>query len=81
MNDPDFYRECARLLGCEHDGQPFQYYKRTRWNNRKPGQGRFVGHGIIRVFGDDVHVALTAPFLNMVGSKEEVLKRLKNIAE
>jgi hypothetical protein len=75
MNNDDFYRECARLLGCPYDCKPFPYKHsgRTRWNNRAAGSGRFEGHGIIRVFGDTVHVALTNPPLRMTGSKEEVL--------
>lgn len=76
MTNEEFYRECARLLDCEHEGEPFKYYRRTRWNNRVPGQGRFAGHGIIRVFGDKVHVSLTNPQLWMIGSKEDVLKVL-----
>lgn len=77
MNN-DFYRECARLLNTTHEGQPFPYRYRTRWNNRVAGQGRFPNHGIIRIFGDMVHVALTSPTLNFVGTKEEVLARLRD---
>lgn len=61
MNDREFYEECASLLNCEHHGEPFKYHKRTRWNNRIAGQGRFIGCGIIRCFGSDVHMALVAP--------------------
>lgn len=77
MTNESFYAECAALLGCSHDGVPFPYQYRTRWNNRTPGQGRFEGHGIIRVFGDIVHVALTNPQIIMQGTKEEVLAKLK----
>ncbi len=46
-----FYHECAELLDCaEHVYKKFPYRKRTRWNNRTAGNGRFVGHGLIRVF-------------------------------
>lgn len=77
MNNEDFYRECARLLGTTYDCSPFPHYKRTRWNNRAPGSGRFAGHGIIRAFNDDlVHVSLTVPALAMQGTKEEVLLAL-----
>lgn len=76
MNDETFYRECARLLGTTYDCVPFQFHKRTRWNNRTPGSGRFPGHGIIRVFGDEVHVSLHTPHLSFRGTKEEVLALL-----
>ena len=77
MTDEQFYEECASLLGTTHEGQPFPFYKRTRWNNRTAGRGRFPGRGIIRVFGDVVHVSLNNPALHMVGSKEEVLAALR----
>ena len=80
MENESFYAECAALLGCSYDGKPFPHYKRNRWNNRAPGQGRYEGHGIIRVFGDTVHVALTQPKINMISTKEEVLARLRDLA-
>lgn len=57
----EFYEKCAELLGTTYDCKPFPYYKRTRWNNRAPGSGRYPGFGIIRKFGDIIHVALTHP--------------------
>lgn len=80
MNELEFYRECARLLGCSHDGEAFPYPYRTRWNNRKAGRGRFEGHGIIRIFGDRVHVALHRPEISVIASQEEVLALLKQSA-
>lgn len=80
MEIEEFYEHCGRLLGVGHEGQPFPYYKRTRWNNRKPGQGRFPGRGIIRVFGSQVHIALTNPALHKIcDSKEECLNVLKSL--
>jgi hypothetical protein len=76
MTNEDFYRECARLLGTTYDCKPVLYRYRTRWNNRAPGGGRFPGHGIIRIFGDQVHVQLTNPKLSMIGTKAEVLAAL-----
>lgn len=77
MTDEDFYAECAALLGTSHEGERFQHYKRTRWNNRSPGRGRFPGRGLIRCFGHSVHVALLDPPISMMGTKEEVLERLR----
>ena len=59
----DFYHAVATLLQCEaHSYQAFPYGRRTRWNNRKPGAGRFPGHGLVRVYGPaTIHVHLTTP--------------------
>ncbi len=66
MNAQKFYEECASLLETTHEGEAFTLYRRTRWNNRRPGRGRFPGRGIIRVFGDTVHIALLTPRLNVI---------------
>jgi len=80
MTNEEFYAECAALLGVPHEGQAFPYYRRTRWNNRKPGQGRYEGRGIVRVFGSMVHVALNDPLLHEVfPSKEAALEAIKNL--
>ncbi|RYF14259.1 MAG: hypothetical protein EOO77_14510 [Oxalobacteraceae bacterium] len=57
----DLYAEFAALLGTQHEGQPFPWGRRNRWNNRIAGRGRFPGHGIIRIFGDVVHFAIHHP--------------------
>lgn len=65
MEIQEFYQACGEILGVEHVGQPFPYEKRTRWNNRNPGRGRYAGKGIIRAFGPNcVHIALHNPKLN-----------------
>ena len=81
MNNEEFYNKCAELLGVEHDYLPFEYRYRTRWNNRKPGSGRFPGCGIIRKFGSQIHVALTHPVNHhgIYNSEEEVLSFLKSL--
>lgn len=56
-----FYERCAELLGVPHIYKPFPFRKRTRWNNRTAGNGRFEGFGLIRIFGPSVHIALTSP--------------------
>lgn len=75
MNDLEFYEKCAELLGIEFEDNSFTQYRRTRWNNRKPGNGRYPGYGIIRVFGDKVHVAFKNHHA-IHNSKEEVLEWL-----
>lgn len=61
MTHDEFYEACASLLGTHHEGEPFPYYKRTRWNNRRAGRGRFPGYGLIRAHGDLVLIHLHSP--------------------
>ncbi len=78
MTNEQFYAESAALLEVVHQGEPFPYRRRNRWNNRKPGQGRFEGAGIIRVFGDFIHVSLSNPKLwGIFTSKEEALDAIR----
>ncbi len=67
MNNEDFYIKCGELLQSNTVYAPFPYYRRTRWNNRVAGSGRYVGNGVIRVFSENlIHVALKNP--NLLGS-------------
>ena len=60
-----FYQACAELLGTKHVYRPFPPRKRNRWTNREAGNGRFPGHGCVRMFGENsIHVMLTSPKLN-----------------
>lgn len=80
MTDEQFYQQCAAILGTTYDCQPFGSAYRTRWNNRKPGGGRFPDHGIIRLFGHHVQIALRAPIAlhaNIEG-REKALEFLAN---
>lgn len=82
MNNLDFYLECARILETDHNGDPFPYGKRTRWNNRKPGQGRFDQYGIIRIFGNSIHLAFHSPQLHRIfESKQQCLEFLLSLKE
>jgi len=76
MTDEAFYARCADLLGTVHEHLPFTHHKRTRWNNRKPGSGRFPGCGIIRIFGNEVHIAIRSPIVmheRVQGRNEAIL--------
>lgn len=74
-----FYTKCAELLGATHAYKKFPYRKRTRWNNRTAGNGRFIGHGLVRVFGPTtIHVSLTSPRLSgCFKSQDAVLEAIK----
>lgn len=80
MTNEEFYAECAALLNTKYDCEPFPWYKRTRWNNRKPGSGRFPEFGLIRCFGDIVHMTLHSPenINKIFKSKEEALQFLRD---
>lgn len=60
-----FYQACAELLCVPHEYRPFPPRKRNRWTNREAGNGRFPGHGCVRMFGEGcIHVMLSKPRLN-----------------
>lgn len=47
MEREEFYNRCSEILDISHSyHQPVP--KRTRWNNRFLGNGRFKGYGVIR---------------------------------
>jgi len=57
-----FYREVANILQCADNYAPRPYSKKTRWNNRHPGNGRYIGHGLVRMYSPTlIHIQLTTP--------------------
>lgn len=78
-----FYRRCAELLGVPDSYHPYPYSRRTRWNNRTAGNGRFVGYGIIRLFGSTVHMSLRTPIVvnTWFKSTDEALSFLEKAVE
>lgn len=70
MDREQFYRECAEILGTNHEFNPKQpmvtgrdghpKVNTGRWD-RSLGSGRFPGRGVIRLFGERVHVCLRDP--------------------
>jgi hypothetical protein len=83
LTNEEFYNEVARVLGTTYDCLPFPWtsYWRTRWNNRAPGSGRYPGFGLVRCFGDTVHIALQDPItVNKVfATKDDALRFLVDI--
>lgn len=50
-----FYMRCSEILGIEHTyNQPVP--RRTRWNTRLPGNGRYPTFGTIQCFGTTIRV-------------------------
>jgi len=68
-----FYLNVAKIIGCaDHNYRPYPFRKRTRWNTRTIGNGRFPGHGIIRRFSDNnIHVQLYNPNIKGVFRSDE----------
>jgi hypothetical protein len=50
-----FYERCAEILNIEHDYR-LPVPKRTRWNARNLGNGRYPGFGLVQCFGSTVRV-------------------------
>lgn len=82
MKKEEFYERVAGLLGTTYDCEAFPHAYRTRWNNRKPGGGRFEGYGIIRAFGDTVQIALyNPPITKICSSFDEALGVIEHISK
>ncbi|WP_081162841.1 hypothetical protein [Ensifer aridi] len=79
-----FYDECSRILGAPHVFRAPLRGKINRWNNRAPGNGRFPGYGLIRMYGSHhIQITLRRPAeLNIVcHSKEEALTALRALRD
>jgi hypothetical protein len=75
-----FYAEVAEILGTTHDYR--EPKRRTRWNARQVGNGRFPGWGLVRLFGDAVLVCLRRgppPLIRRFASREEALEFLRQL--
>ena len=95
----EFYEKCAKLLGTDslyveqpkpvtkysrETGEPYQPMTHaTRWGGREPGNGRFPGHGTIRIFSPEIiNVSLRNPQLSgTFDSFEAVLDALRFAVE
>ena len=71
MNDEEtFYTRCGEILGIEHEYH-VPYKRRTRWNARVLGNGRYPGFGTIQIFGSQIRVMCKKGTF-MLDSYEEV---------
>lgn len=77
QDNETFYGACAEALGIPHDyRRPVR--RRTRWSNRRLGNGRFPGFGLVRLHGETVIVMShqgTKPF----NTRGEALAWLRNL--
>lgn len=76
MERAEFYARVGELLGTEHEGEAFRYSRRTRWNNREAGPGRYPGRGVVRYLGPrHIVLALREPSVYRVFQSEEAVIR------
>lgn len=72
-----FYEQCAEVLGMEHEfRQPPG--RRTRWNNRRLGNGRFPGFGLVRIHGSMVMIIARSGSLTFA-SPDAAIEYLRNL--
>lgn len=65
MTPAEFYDAVAEVLGTTHQHFTPVGNRKKRWGPREPGNGRFPGFGLVRVFSNClIHVSLTHPQLN-----------------
>jgi hypothetical protein len=87
MNEEDsveqrFYMAVAEALECDYSYNKYPYERRTRWNNRMAGNGRYADHGIVRRFSSDrILVQLHTPKVNGVFASLEAVLESINIAK
>ncbi len=81
IEEEQFYTEVAKILNAETVYKRFPYSKKTRWNNRNPGNGRYEGRGLVRYYSHNcIHICLSNPRLNkMCKSTEEAYAALRAI--
>jgi hypothetical protein len=73
----EFYENCAEILDIQHDyNDPVP--RRTRWNTRFLGNGRFPGFGLVQCFGSSVRV-VSKHGTKMFKTYEETYEYLKRI--
>jgi len=66
-----FYNKCSEILGIPHEYHD-PVSRRTRWNTRFAGNGKFPGYGLIQCFGSCVRIISREHGTKMFYSYDEV---------
>jgi hypothetical protein len=75
----EFYDNCAKILEMGHEfHEPVP--RRTRWNTRFLGNGRFPGFGLVQCFGSTVRV-ITKHGTKTFNTYEETYDYLKKMVD
>lgn len=75
----EFYAQCSKLLGIPHEYR--DPVRRTRWNARRLGNGRFPGFGLIQSYGGAVRVIQQGRSTKWYKSHQEVIDMLTEYAK
>ena len=73
----EFYENCAEILNIQHDYHD-PVPRRTRWNTRFLGNGRYPGFGLVQCFGSSVRV-VSKHGTKIFNTYEETYEYLKRI--
>lgn len=75
-----FYEQCGSILNIEHEwSEPVK--RRTRWNTRKIGNGRYPGFGLVQCFGPTSFRVVSRKGTKVFKSSEAVYDYLKKVTE
>jgi hypothetical protein len=75
----EFYNTVSSILNIDHDyHDPVR--KRTRWNARNLGNGRYPGFGLVQCFGSSVRV-MSKHGTKIFYSYEDTYKYLKEVVD
>jgi len=76
----EFYARCGEILGIEHHWkEPVK--RRTRWNTRFLGNGRYEGFGTIRCFHSSMFHVISRHGVKTFKKPEEVYDFLKKVTK
>mgnify|MGYP001402579989 CR=1 FL=1 len=79
INSKEFYEKCSEILNLPHTHIDV-VSRRNRWNNRNPGNGRYIGYGIIRFYNEEcIHVQFVSKGSRIFSSVEDVYTFLHDI--
>lgn len=73
----DFYRRVSEILGIEHEYH-VPCRRRTRWNARVLGNGRFPGFGLVQDFGGAVRIIPAGRATVWCNTRQEAIDYLIN---
>lgn len=71
-----FYKRCGEIIGIPHEWQE-PVARRTRWNTRFLGNGRYPGFGVIRTFGGSFHIMSKEHGTHFLPTEESVYELLE----
>ena len=79
MKREEFWVLCDSIMGMETQ-KPTGIRRRTRWNNRDPGSGRYPGFGLIRHYSSElIHISSKDYGNKLFKSEEDAVAFLKSI--